>query len=106
MHYPASFGPQRHEKEASAVFNFYHSILTVSSKQMITGVKQVTLPERVVVFRDGVFDGQFKCMVTLEHPEIRAAFCSFKGFSPKFAIAICRKRHRTCFYPMRPEQAD
>ncbi|KAH8103778.1 hypothetical protein DFH11DRAFT_1652069, partial [Phellopilus nigrolimitatus] len=52
-----------------------------------------TLPERVVVFRDG-------------HPEIRAAFCSFKGFSPKFAIAICRKRHRTCFYPMRPEQAD
>ncbi|KAH8112036.1 hypothetical protein DFH11DRAFT_1609385 [Phellopilus nigrolimitatus] len=65
-----------------------------------------TLPERVVVFRDGVFDGQFKRVLTLELPEIRAAFRPFKGYNPKLAIAICGKRHRTRFRPTRPEQAD
>ncbi|KAH8113207.1 Piwi-domain-containing protein [Phellopilus nigrolimitatus] len=101
MHYPASLGFQEQGKE------------------MITGVKQMmterlseylkhmkTLPERVVVFRGGVSDGQFKHVLAHELPEIKAAFRSFKGYSPKLTIAICGKRHRTRFYPMRPEQAD
>ncbi|KAH8109351.1 Piwi domain-containing protein [Phellopilus nigrolimitatus] len=86
MYYPASLDLQGIGKEASNLMK--------------------SLPERVVVFRGGVSDGQFKHILTHELPEIKAAFRSFKAYSPKLTIVICGKRHRTRFYPTRPEQAD
>lgn len=65
-----------------------------------------TLPERVVVFRDGVSEGEFVQVLVAELPDIKAAFLSFKGYNPKLTIAICGKGHHVRFYPTRTEEAD
>ncbi|KAH8109520.1 Piwi-domain-containing protein [Phellopilus nigrolimitatus] len=101
MHYPASLRLQEHGKK----------MITDVKEMMIERLNEYTkrmktLPERVVVFRAGVSDGQFKHVLTHELPAIKAAFLSFKGKSPKLTIAVCGKRHRTRFYPTRSEQAD
>lgn len=68
------------------------------------------LPERILVYRDGVSEGQFAIVVAEEMPEIRAAFKKFntpqKQYSPKLTIVICGKRHHTRFYPTEPQHAD
>ncbi|KAH8115536.1 Piwi domain-containing protein [Phellopilus nigrolimitatus] len=117
--YPASLGLQEHEKEASDVFDFFILVQQYFLKQKITRVKQImierlneylkhmkTLPERVVVFRGGVSDDQFKHVLIHALPEIKAAFRSFKGYNLKLTIVICGKRLRTRFYPTRLKQAD
>ena len=86
---------------------------------MITDVKEMMIerlneyfkrmknyPERVVVFRDGVSEGQFDQVLLRELPGMKDAFRSFKSYKPKLTIAICGKRHHTRFYPTRPEDAD
>ncbi|KAH8103719.1 Piwi domain-containing protein [Phellopilus nigrolimitatus] len=98
MLYPASLGLQEHGNEAN------DQMMIERLNEYLKHMK--SLPERVVVFCGGVSDDQFKHVLTHELPEIKAAFRSFKGYSPKLTIAICGKRHRTHFYPMRPEQAD
>ncbi|KAG6330100.1 hypothetical protein ID866_8990 [Astraeus odoratus] len=60
------------------------------------------LPERVVVYRDGVSEGQFKLVREKELPKILGAFKKFdsprKRYRPKLTIVICGKRHHTRFY--------
>ncbi|KAH8115128.1 Piwi-domain-containing protein [Phellopilus nigrolimitatus] len=101
-------GGVNHQLDASSVRRLKNTMLVGMDLThpgvgcMISGVKQMmierlneylkhmkTLPERVVVFRG----------------RIKAAFCSFKSYSPELAIAICRKQHRTRLYPTRLEQA-
>ncbi|KAI5118505.1 hypothetical protein M0805_004005 [Coniferiporia weirii] len=101
MHYPASLSLQEYRKE----------MITDVKKMMVERLteyssRQKSLPERVIVFRDGVSEGQFDQVLLLELPEIKAAFRSFKDYKPKLTIAICGKRHHARFYPTKPEQAD
>ncbi|KAH8109367.1 Piwi-domain-containing protein [Phellopilus nigrolimitatus] len=101
MHYPASLGLQEHGKE----------MVTDLKKMMVERLDEYfkrmkTLPERVVVFRDGVSEGEFVQVLVAELPEIKAAFLSFKGYNPKLTIAICGKGHHVRFYPTRTEEAD
>ncbi|TBU46218.1 argonaute-like protein [Dichomitus squalens] len=65
-----------------------------------------TLPSRVLVYRDGVSEGQFSIVVAEEMPEIRKAFAKFgPTYKPKLTIVICGKRHHTRFFPMDPAHA-
>ncbi|KAF7968003.1 hypothetical protein HWV62_32204 [Athelia sp. TMB] len=94
-----------------------------SKKEMITNLAQMmkerltayrnknrTLPTRVIVYRDGVSEGQFQIVVGEELPLIKEAFHSFntpqQTYNPKLTIVICGKRHHTRFYPTEASAAD
>jgi len=58
-----------------------------------------SLPERVVVYRDGVGDGQIAQTKNMEVGKIREAFKQV-GCDPKFTYVIVTKRVNTRFYKM------
>jgi len=68
-----------------------------------------TLPEQILVYRDGVSEGQYDTVLREELPCFYAAFEKMypaKGKKPKVAIIIVGKRHHTRFYPVKQEDAD
>ncbi|KAH9887565.1 argonaute-like protein [Cubamyces lactineus] len=91
--------------------------LQESRKEMITDLQammeerlvafrdrnQRNLPTRVLVYRDGVSEGQFETVLREEMPLIKKAFAQFntpqKRYNPKLTIVICAKRHHTRFCP-------
>lgn len=68
------------------------------------------LPQRILVYRDGVSEGQFNTVVEEELPAIRLACQKFdtaqKQYRPALSIVICGKRHHTRFYPTEQANAD
>ncbi|KAJ7764554.1 argonaute-like protein [Mycena maculata] len=83
-----------------------------SKKEMVTDLKEMMttrlqlflatskkLPQRILVYRDGVSEGQFPIVIAEEMPEIKAAFRRFPDYHPQLTIVICGKRHHTRFYP-------
>jgi len=87
-----------------------------SRKEMITNLKNMMigrlklfrskngkLPQRILVYRDGVSEGQFNIVRVEEKPLIMEAFKEFSTptakYRPKLTIVICGKRHHTRFYP-------
>lgn len=66
------------------------------------------LPDKIIVYRDGVSEGQYKIVLERELPAIQAAFEKQYGDEkkwPKLTIIIVGKRHHTRFYPTRQEDA-
>ncbi|TDL23059.1 Piwi-domain-containing protein [Rickenella mellea] len=58
------------------------------------------LPERIVVFRDGVSESQYHEVRSFELPRIKQAFGHFDAnYKPKLTITVCGKRHQTRLYP-------
>jgi len=103
--YPASMEIQESRKE----------MVTNLDKMMIARLdlfraKSKMLPNRVLVYRDGVSEGQFLTVVKEELPLIKAAFRKFdtaqKAYEPALTIVICGKRHHTRFYPTEEAHAD
>ncbi|RYO97065.1 hypothetical protein DL765_011363 [Monosporascus sp. GIB2] len=62
---------------------------------------QNRLPENIIIFRDGVSEGQFEQVLTKELPYMRAACKSTypAKASPKISLVVSVKRHQTRFYP-------
>ena len=56
-------------------------------------------PDRILIFRDGVSEGQYAATLAYEHGATLEA-CSRlqKGYRPKLLICICAKRHTTRFF--------
>ncbi|KAK1962279.1 Piwi-domain-containing protein [Colletotrichum sublineola] len=74
--------------------------------------KHQALPENILVYRDGVSEGQYQEVVDKELPLLRKACEEMyrpavqkKGF-PRFTIVIVGKRHHTRFYPTQEADAD
>ncbi|KIY67428.1 argonaute-like protein [Cylindrobasidium torrendii FP15055 ss-10] len=67
-----------------------------------------SLPERVIVYRDGVSEGQLQTVVDEEMPAIQAAFRVFNqgNYRPKLSIIVCGKRHHTRFFPADEQGSD
>lgn len=68
--------------------------------------KNGRLPERILVYRDGVSEGQYEMVLTDEKPKLDAALEKIYGKStrwPKLMILIVGKRHHTRFYPTKQE---
>ncbi|KAI0300639.1 Piwi-domain-containing protein [Multifurca ochricompacta] len=68
------------------------------------------LPKRVIVFRDGVSEGQYDKVIREELPQIFEAFKRIDAKNPRYhptlSILICGKRHHARFYPTDSEHAD
>ena len=69
-------------------------------------------PENILIYRDGVSEGQYKLVLEEELPEMRLACKGLYSASltkqgiPRISIIIVGKRHHTRFYPTKAEEAD
>ncbi|TKA72673.1 hypothetical protein B0A55_06284 [Friedmanniomyces simplex] len=71
--------------------------------------KNKSLPTKIILYRDGVSEGQFEQVLTVEVPCFNDAFKVCYGDEkkwPKLAVIIVGKRHHTRFYPTRKQDAD
>ncbi|PPQ77920.1 hypothetical protein CVT25_015395 [Psilocybe cyanescens] len=103
--YPASMEIQESKKE----------MVTNLGKMMwerltLFRTKNKMLPTRILVYRDGVSEGQFNTVVEEELPAIRLACTKFNTaqapYRPAITVVICGKRHHTRFYPTEDANAD
>ena len=55
------------------------------------------IPETIVVYRDGVADGQFQQVIDIEVPAIKGAvmLLGYPEDAVKIAVVVCQKRHHT-----------
>ncbi|UKZ70852.1 uncharacterized protein TrAtP1_011821 [Trichoderma atroviride] len=74
--------------------------------------KHTAYPENIIIYRDGVSEGQYQSVLDEELPQIRAvckevypAADQKKGL-PRLTIAVVGKRHHTRFYPTAAADAD
>ncbi|XP_061585786.1 piwi-like protein 2 [Cololabis saira] len=56
------------------------------------------LPEKIVVYRDGVSDSQLKMVEQYEIPQLIKCFDRFPSYEPKLVFIIVQKRISTAFY--------
>jgi eukaryotic translation initiation factor 2C len=74
--------------------------------------KHVAFPENILVYRDGVSEGQYDMVLGKELTQLRRA-CELvypapdtkKGL-PRITVIICGKRHKTRFYPTAEQDCD
>ncbi|EMD37096.1 hypothetical protein CERSUDRAFT_84117 [Gelatoporia subvermispora B] len=104
--FPASMRIQESKKEMITDL----SGMMVERLKAFQNANKGILPQRILVYRDGVSEGQFATVVAEEMPEIRAAFRKFNTaqaqYAPKLTIVICGKRHHTRFFPTEEQNAD
>lgn len=87
-------------------------MLTSRLKLWRTLGKHASLPENILVYRDGVSEGQYEMVVEEEYPLLREACRNLypatdtkKGL-PHISIVVVGKRHHTRFYPTKEEDAS
>uniref|UniRef100_A0AAX7U5W5 Piwi-like protein 2 n=1 Tax=Astatotilapia calliptera TaxID=8154 RepID=A0AAX7U5W5_ASTCA len=56
------------------------------------------LPEKIVVYRDGVSDGQLKMVEQYEIPQLIKCFETFPSYEPKLVFIVVQKRINTTLY--------
>jgi eukaryotic translation initiation factor 2C len=67
------------------------------------------LPSKIIIFRDGVSEGQYNLVLDQELPPIQKAYEKLYGGSekwPKTTIIVVGKRHHTRFYPTDNKSMD
>ncbi|KAG9961030.1 Piwi-domain-containing protein, partial [Aureobasidium melanogenum] len=67
------------------------------------------LPGKIIIFRDGVSEGQYNLVLDRELPPIQQAFEKLYGDAekwPRSAIIVVGKRHHTRFYPTDSKSMD
>lgn len=70
---------------------------------------QNRLPNKVIVYRDGVSEGQYRLVLENELPAFEKAFDKLYGAKakhPKISIVVVGKRHHTRFYPTHVNDTD
>lgn len=63
-------------------------------------------PDRILIFRDGISEGQYLPVLTYEHDAVLKACAKINssgrggvgGYRPKILICVCAKRHSTRFF--------
>ncbi len=74
--------------------------------------KHRALPENILVYRDGVSEGQYQMVIDEELPLLRKACKEMypvvdqKRGVPRLTVILVGKRHHTRFYPTRENDAD
>ncbi|KAI8986394.1 Piwi domain-containing protein [Pilobolus umbonatus] len=64
-------------------------------------------PERILFYRDGVSEGQFKQVMESEVAAIKTACSSLdKSYNPTLTFVVVQKRHHARFFPMEARDAD
>uniref|UniRef100_A0A672YJW0 Piwi-like protein 2 n=1 Tax=Sphaeramia orbicularis TaxID=375764 RepID=A0A672YJW0_9TELE len=57
-----------------------------------------TLPDKIVVYRDGVSDGQLNMVEQYEIPQLINSFKTFPNYEPKLVFIVVQKRINTTLY--------
>lgn len=71
--------------------------------------KNKRLPHAIIMYRDGVSEGQFDEVQQKEIPQIIAACEDIKpggGYRPKLTFLVVQKRHHTRLFPLTAQQGD
>lgn len=69
-------------------------------------------PENILIYRDGVSEGQYNMVLSQELPHLRRACeqvyptADTRRGLPRFTVIICGKRHKTRFYPTTEQGCD
>ncbi|KDQ09564.1 hypothetical protein BOTBODRAFT_117083 [Botryobasidium botryosum FD-172 SS1] len=101
VQFPGSLEPQRNRKIKKDAEEGLATMMV--ERLQLYEKKSRTLPERVIVYRDGVSEGQFHLVLEKELPQILSAFRQFdtrsRGgpYRPTLSIIICGKRHHARF---------
>ncbi|KAL1743810.1 ribonuclease H-like domain-containing protein [Schizophyllum fasciatum] len=108
VQFPASMRLQRSTQNREMVDELRDML--VERLQAYEKANKGSLPDRVLVFRDGVSEGQFDIVLQEELAQIRDAFQRFatakrKKYEPRLSIIICGKRHHGRFYPTDSQHA-
>ena len=67
------------------------------------------LPTKILLYRDGVSEGQYALVLRQELPHFQAAFAKLYGPEknwPKMSVIVVGKRHHTRFYATKEQDAD
>ncbi|XP_077008856.1 piwi-like protein 2 isoform X3 [Tamandua tetradactyla] len=56
------------------------------------------LPEKIVVYRDGVSDGQLKTVANYEIPQLQKCFEAFENYHPRMVVFVVQKKISTNLY--------
>ena len=56
------------------------------------------LPEKIVVYRDGVSDSQLNVVAAHEVPQLLKSFRTFPSYEPKLVFIVVQKRINTTLY--------
>jgi hypothetical protein len=84
----------------------------LKSRLMLWAKRNGSYPENILIYRDGVSEGQYSLVVDQELPALRKACENLypatdtKKGMPHITIIIAGKRHSTRFYPTRKSDAD
>jgi len=100
VQFPASMRIQESKKE---MLDELRDMLV--ERMLVYEKKNKSLPERILVFRDGVSEGQFDIVLREELAQILEAFKKLntkdrKFKRPQLSIIICGKRHHARFFPV------
>ncbi|XVF40028.1 hypothetical protein PTKIN_Ptkin01aG0079600 [Pterospermum kingtungense] len=91
--YAARVRPQYHRKEQ--ILHFGEMCLElVECYTRLNNVK----PEEIVIFRDGVSEGQFDMVLNEELLDLKTVFQRINYF-PKITLIVAQKRHQTRLFP-------
>ncbi|KAF4074205.1 hypothetical protein AMELA_G00236870 [Ameiurus melas] len=63
-----------------------------------------SFPEKIVIYRDGVSDGQLKTVELYEIPQILKCFETFPNCEPKLVFIVVQKRINTTLYALRGDR--
>ncbi|KAI0696653.1 argonaute-like protein [Cerioporus squamosus] len=83
---------------AENVLNMYKSYRTGKER------KPFNL-KRIIFYRDGVSEGEFRKVIEQELPQLKAA-CTTLGIQPKITMLVVGKRHHVRFFPREAREAD
>ena len=78
------------------------SRLTVNSLNILLHLHAQTLPRHIIIFRDGVGEGQLAAVTGMEVPQIQRSFQFFPDYEPRVAVVIVTKRVNARFFVKNP----
>ncbi|CBY00446.1 similar to protein argonaute-2 [Plenodomus lingam JN3] len=102
--YPASMRTQQGRQEMVAALDEM-----IVERLQLWQKRNRGLPNKVIVYRDGVSESQYRIVLEQEYPAFKKAFDKLYGAEknhPKISIVMVGKRHHTRFYPTKDEDTD
>ncbi|KZT65512.1 Piwi-domain-containing protein [Daedalea quercina L-15889] len=108
VQFPASLMPQQADWNKDAKEMVANLTAALIERLQLYQTKNKRLPERILIYRDGVSEGQYDLVLREELPLIREAFRKISPktpYKPKLTITICGKRHHARFYATKTDDA-
>ncbi|KAM5533769.1 hypothetical protein V8D89_012544 [Ganoderma adspersum] len=108
VQFPASFALQKPDWNKDSKEMVEDLTRMTMERLQLYKQKNGKLPDRIIVFRDGVSDTQYDQVIKHELPRLQAAFKQIspeRAYKPKLSIIVCGKRHNARFWAPDSEHA-